>query len=70
VNLVDANSLLKAALVKFEATREFASSPLASRDYARYAQAAYNLRHAHRVLNRARQQAGAGIDEAETASLY
>jgi hypothetical protein len=70
VNVVDANSLLKAALAKCEATREFASSPLASRDYARYAQAAYTLRHAQRVLNRALQQAGVGIDEAEAASHY
>lgn len=70
MNVVDATSLFQAALAKFEAAQKFASSPLASRDYARYAQAAYTLRHAQRVLNRALQQAGAGVDEAETACLY
>jgi hypothetical protein len=51
----DALFNLRAAAKEFEAHKEFSKAPLASRAYAHYAQAAYNLRHAEEVFTRSKR---------------
>ena len=66
MNAQEATVLLQTALARFESARLSAGAPLASRDYARYAQAAYNLRHAQRVMSRALQKKGMEAGKSDT----
>ena len=56
MNLDDAIAHLHTALERFRAVEPFASRSLASRDYAVYAQAAYELRHAQSLLAAAQER--------------
>ena len=56
MNLDDAIAHLHTALERFRAVEGFATRSLASRDYAVYAQAAYELRHAQSLLAAAQER--------------
>ncbi|MYZ44623.1 hypothetical protein [Schauerella aestuarii] len=56
MNLDDAIAHLHTALERFRSVEPYASRSLASRDYAVYAQAAYELRHAQSLLAAAQER--------------
>lgn len=51
MDLKTAVQQLNEAQIKFSQVEQFAETPLTSGAYARYAQAAYDLRHAQRIVD-------------------
>jgi hypothetical protein len=61
MKLENALSNLQDASERYEAVAADAKKPLASRDYAAYAQAAYELRHAREVVEKAIEMDAAAV---------
>jgi len=61
MKLENALSNLQKASERYQALAEDATKPLASRDYAAYAQAAYELRHAREVVEDAIEKNAAAV---------